>query len=489
VSSVNFDEVDLNDDEKRIIACYFQTLSPERNEQKEMFKRVKDCYNGDYDEHYSHYFENVIADVDERANLVYDNPLFTKDVVSNTALIYREVPERDYILNDAPVNDDLKEYLDSIYKKMGNLGDSTLNQMVKALGTAEQEVYYHKSTRQIKSRVITPEDYDIIQDPSDPHEKIALIYEVESDDSANRGQQNITKFVYWDKNWHGVFKIAYKVTGDGQTTQYYPISCETSNYMENPYGEIPFVKVVDMETFSNYYQDNNAHIFDNSEQVLLIKGTGKYQTFVFQGFNVPVLTTGQPKKFEFFKLSPNTVQVMQKGSGQEGDDRFEFAVSSDMLTPTENAYDKAYASKLKVFGISEGDGSAQANQSGVSIALNDDQKNKIINADREKYVDFELKRFELIKKVNNYHATDAENDFILIPEETKLIVEFKPISTSISVDEEIKLSDHKLLNGLVSRADELKRLNPDLTDEQIQEKLAEIDQERAIVTVESESVE
>lgn len=470
MASINYTKLDeyskADAKTKHILAKYFDIISTKRQTQKKMFRRVKDCYYGRYSDHYSAFFSSVVSEFDKQDNLVFDDALFTRDVVQNLALIYREKPIRSFFKGDVELED--TEYYENIYNGLGNLTDQTLNQMIKALATSEYQVYYDGK---IKGRVITPDLYDILQNANNPQEKEALIYEVRSEDSANAGQQRIVEFIYWDKDFNGHFQIVYNVQLNENVTTYYPISLKKTDYNDNPYGVIPFIRVVDSESFNNYFQDDNASMFDNAEQILTVKASAKAQAYVYQGFSVPTLTTGTPSKYADFKLSPAVLRVLQKGVGNDSDDRLEFVSTGTTLDSVESAYEKAYLAKLKVFGISQSDGSVSTSKSGISIALSKDQQNKVINSDREKYVNFEKQRWELIKIVNNYHAKKAGNDLKIIPDDIEIDVNFKEIETNLSTSDRIDYEQHNLDNKIWGFEDLYKFRDPDISPEKLEEKV------------------
>ena len=470
---VNLDGVSVTGNQKKALIGYFQTLSTERLKQKERYRRVKDCYYGRYSPHRKHFFTSIVKDFDSKNNLIFDDPYFTRDVVQNLALVYREQPVRKFYKGDQLLED--QEYIDSIYDNF-IMTDKMLNKMVKALSTCDYYMYYDEEDSCIKDRILTPDIYDIIQDKYNPQKKKALIYEIESDDSANVKQQRLVKFVYWDQNYHGVFKVAYKTTDKAQVTEFYPVEFESIIETENDYNKIPSIRVVDTETVSDYFQDDNANIFDNAEEILYVKASSKAQTFVYQGFGVPVLTTGVPNKYDSFTLSPAEVAIMQKGSVGEADDRIEFVSSSDLLTPTEDAYEKAYINKLKVFGITESSGSVAVNKSGVSIALSNDQKNKIINADKDIYSKFEKDRFELIKAINNYHFLKGAKGFQRIGEDITMSVSYKDIEMTKSVDESIKIEQHNLDYKLWGFRELYKYRHPDIDEAELERMVAEAEE-------------
>lgn len=469
---------------------YFDSISYKRKEQKLKYRRVKDVYYGKYDDHYEYFFTNIIYDfANNKTNLPLDNPLFTRDVVNSLALVYRETPERSFTINGEPVEEAMQDYITSIYDGIGNAPHQTLNKMSKALSTNEFQIYY--ADGKIKGRVITPDSYDVIQDPEDPQNKKAIIYEIYSSDSLNREQQQEVTFIYWTDKIHKRYKLFYRLSTDATVTTFYPVDIidETESDI-NPYGCIPFIRMVESDEANNYFQDENANIFINAETILTAMASGKAQSYLYQGFNILTYTTGAPHKINNMRITPSVMQILQKGSQSESDDRIEFVSSSDMLTPVTSAYKETYLDKLKIWGI-EGQGDATSNQSGVSIALSKDQQNKVINSDREKYSAFEQEQWELIKKVNNYHAQQPDTkDMIKIPEEIEISVEFKEITTSLTTQEQIDWEQHNIDNKIWGFKEIYKSRNPDASDSEIDNMVKEAEEREArVVAIDMTEIE
>lgn len=479
--------------DKRSIATLIQSMSSQRQEQKQRFRRVTDFYYGNYAPHYTEIFEAVIKDFDNtvgeakprKDRMNFEHSFFTRTVVNQMALIYRDKPKRIFIdgKGEEIIDEKKLAYYEKVYDWLGVQKDQTFNKMVKANGTCLYRVLFRNG--KLEGDVYTPDWFDIVQNPEDMTQAMGLIYELASTDSMDITQQNATKFVFWsDKELKIIWVNQQK--REGQVTTTYPVNnVEITPFgknttTDNPYKIMPFTKVTETTPLADYFDDENANLFDNADSTLTLKKTAKGETYLYQGFDVAILTTSQKNEFDGFILSPADVVVLEKGNPQEVNDTLEYLSSSDQITSLEEVYKEDFTNNAAAFGLEAGSGNVDSNQSGVSIALSKDSQNKIINADRPKYETFEKERWEIIKSINNYHLLDSD-ELEKIDEDVEIVVEFPPIEVELPTSEQIDLMQFDLDNGLIERADILRERNPDLTDEQIQDKLARIDAERAIL--------
>ena len=74
-------------------------------------------------------------------------------------------------------------------------------------------------------------------------------------------------------------------------------------------------------------------------------------------------------------------------------------------------------------------------------------------------------------------ADDVSHNALNLPEE--YTVDFSETMYPMSVDQELKLLEWKLANGVMTQKDVLLYFNKDMSEEELQEKLGEIQEEQA----------
>ena len=60
-----------------------------------------------------------------------------------------------------------------------------------------------------------------------------------------------------------------------------------------------------------------------------------------------------------------------------------------------------------------------------------------------------------------------------------LSIDFGEVSYPMSIDQELKMLEWKMANGIMSQRDLLLHFNPDMSDEELQMKLSELQEEKA----------
>jgi hypothetical protein len=87
---------------------------------------------------------------------------------------------------------------------------------------------------------------------------------------------------------------------------------------------------------------------------------------------------------------------------------------------------------------------------------------------------YEDERFEITKKINNYHAGTTDGSLYKlqqIPDDAYLSVDFAELDMPQTPADEIAQDNFDLSNNLISIIDLARRSNPDLDDSQLEEKL------------------
>lgn len=452
------------------LELFSRMLDSDRGDQKDLYLRVKDYINGYYAPHHDHIFSGIISNFsEEKESIPIEQSDFTHQVVRELAQVYHASPSRRFTLNGEPVNESTQSYIDSIYAQLGNTGEQELNRYVKGLGHCEYQVIL-KPDGVWDFRILTPDLFDVVADPMDYDRRIALIYEIEPLESADKDTR---RYVYWSDESHFTFKVKTENIKN-RATRVYSLDDLIDN-TANPYKVIPSLRVTQAPP-QGYYCDGNARRFDNIEKNSTLKLTARNELFLFQTMSVMTYTTDNPEQSQSLTISPRHVRVLQKGNSGESDDRIDFVSPSDFLGTVENSLQSSMRNALSKFGIGGSEGNVSANMSGVSIVVSQDRKNKEIRSDESIYRKFERDRWELIKKINN-EMTGLARGVRKIDDGIEIGVDFAEIKAMPTLSERAEWEAHNIDNGLMTKAEILSLRDPDAPAEEIERMVQGLEEE------------
>lgn len=457
-------------------------ISPNREAQKKIYRKVANYMNGDSEAHIDGIFEDHFENWSvAKKTILFEDVGFTDNVSRELAQVYHEPPKRKFMQNGKEYNvEGVIEYIDSIYKRWGNDSFQNIDQLTNAMSTISPKITYRSG--QLDLDIITPDMYEVILNESDPVKIDAIIYEVSTyyDNSLNR---KLKKFIYWSESEHG-YLLAYDEPSKVKPTDYVitivddqlkPIDDDGDT--RNPYEIMPFITLYSHKPINDYFVDKNARQFTNAEDVLLFKAAGVNKVVERQGFSLLYLKERQMKKEEKFVASAETIIKLKMGNVGEESEELGYISPDAAIIDINMDFEKTFYRQLRKFGIDEQDGNASANKSGVSIFLSDQSRNKIIERNISRYTAFEESLFNILKAVNNHHAK-ADQNLQMIPEDLEIMTEFRPVEMVLSQAEVIDMEQHELDNGLVSKEDLIRRRNPEWTDDQVKEYMAKIETEK-----------
>lgn len=446
------------------------TISQERLDQKEIYLKANDFNKCNSEIHLDSIMEDLFTNWEEtKKTIIFNETGVTKKIVDAQTLVYSTIPERTFTVNNKDVADDQKDYILGIYKDLTNEMFSTNENLCNALSHVSLKLFFDEESKKIKFQFLTPDKYDVITEERDLTKAKAFFYEVHSEDDMTT-KQLYTVYVYIDKY------VQYKVvttesTAPNQVSQR-TISefdkFDADETAENPYGVIPIVTTQTREPVMEFFVDDNARLFATGEASYIIKDVGSNDSTFYQGFSQPVFTSqtaGARGISDSVKMGKRNLFNIKAQDGTDGAEKFEFVSPDDKIEALAGDKLAKLQEIASVFGIGEGDGTSAANMSGVSIALSDDAKNKQINKAIPRYIDFENNLFELIKIINNTHAGENK-ELQTIDEKTTISVDFKEITTSVSIEDQNDTDQFLLDNELKAKYRILMGRNQDLSEDE-----------------------
>ena len=250
-------------------------------------------------------------------------------------------------------------------------------------------------------------------------------------------------FVFWSEARDGKPGLHYKYTQNGQI-----IKVNEDNL--NPYGVLPF-------TFVNH-PSGASDVIRTAVQI----GIAQTEIALAErfGFGQPVVTGLQVES----DLKLGIDQVMQLGEGTS----FSFVGSPGDLVQMISVV-RAFADLTAInhhLRIRWDDTGNPA--SGEALKIQELENLQVRESDVELYRDWELDRYNVDKTIIEAHANKSFGD--------KYQVDFAEVGFPKSAKEERDDWDWKFKNKLATREDYFRDKNPDITDQELQERMGTIDE-------------
>lgn len=489
----------------RFITSFTTSRTRQRLDQKKRYLKAKNYYMNRTEEHREEILDGLFdvttvpstdtsggvtavpADgIRSQSEALFETIGFTSDVVDQLSLMYQEEPERIFLKSETEtVGDDLNAQLLKIYKQIGNDKFQRLNDLVLAVDSPLVRVAWRadEHPNRGKSRIWidikTPDQYEVITDPDNDTVAEAIFFETRDYDTLEHFQNRFIKFQLWTSELIIGFAVPHQKEIK-EVTEVKPNELRIIKVMANPYKKLTFIPLKSKEAFQDFFVDDNSRRFVSAEEQLTVKQLSNNTSAFSQGFSQPFYKTANPTKLGNLKLGPNTVLMLTKGNPNENDDEFGYASNpADPNAISEN-FARSYALAADRFGVSTEEGTSTSSQSGVSLFISDDKKNKRINSDRPRYNNFEAGLFEIIKSVNNFHVGNLQKgektDNKKIDNDVALNARFQKIVTPLSNTERIEKEQFDLDNRLTDRVGILMERNPDITEAQATAIIKEVDE-------------
>jgi len=467
-------------DAKRFLNSLTTSISTDRKNQKLVYRKALDFYRCNSKAHLDSILEPQFVDYDRvKDSTIFREMGMTKGIVENISLVYSQKPNRNFKIGESDLSDKLQSYIDNIYSSVGNSFFQIHEKLVNTLSHCSVLVTWDET--KLKFMLMTPDKYDIIQDEMDYTKANAYYFQIDSvDDMTNK--QNVTKFVYVDDTTFSKVITGTTWNKDSIVTETALANTKLEPFdgaksTDNIYGTIPVITTRSQPPVMDFFVDQNARLFETSESVLITKNTSANKTAFLQGYSQLVHTknTGSAMNdsiSDLFQVGVDIKVNLENGiTGGQLPEKLEYLSPNTDLNQLNQDVKDTYLQTATIFGLGESDGNVKANASGLSLVVSDNKKNKLINASRPTYIQFESDLFDMIRIVNNKHSA------IQIPNNVVLNVDFQEIETTIGLQDKIDWYQFELDNSMKSKWEILIEDNPELTEELAKEQVIRAEEE------------
>lgn len=399
----------------------------------------------------------------------------TKLVIDELSVIYNEEPDR--TVNDAKEVDG-ERFAKIVEDSQLNLVMDTALRLAKLCKTVLVKPVWR--SEKIEYDILTPNIFDVIQDPLDPTKAKGIIYAFQRDiandtptgNNSARSQDKMavddTIYYYWDAEKHFTFSYSFNEKKE--------ILVDIVNNPDNPdninpYGVLPFVVVRDGYPVDNFFIEGGDDLI-NVNEILNIKLTEKNYLTKMQSFSVPV-RKGADSKTALILDPSMTVDLPADDDVSTGSD-FRFVSPDAKISELENDIEARLRRIAIKYHLNPDMFVASGTRSSAdSLQMQNYRLGLIIKRDKPIFRLAEIGLFELTKIINNYHSNEK------IAESATLSIDYSDLEIPVTMAEQ---DQHLLLlsnNGLLTKKDWVKIVNKDIQDDKEAEAyLAEVEEEK-----------
>lgn len=279
-------------------------------------------------------------------------------------------------------------------------------------------------------------------------------------------------YAMWTDDAHTVWKVTERKVSDKLKTQvdYVPIDGNPNNI--NPIGKIPFilVKTEPGVELPNLNPITEQTIMFNTLNSHLLTAASR------QGFGMMVIKHPEKKKLKKVHHGLTTAISLPQPPPDQGSVDLSFENPNPDLSGQMETYKSYLQMVLGQHGITSASGLKESEKfsSGLERLISEaDVSSHIEEMQQHVYSDVEKDVFDLVKRwldVSEGRSPFEDNDQIsIVYQKPKVLITDKEKIDNIE----------KLLNmGMISKVDAMMKLNPNLTKEQAQDKLDEIEEKK-----------
>ena len=397
-----------------------------------------------------------------RINLLVDESInVLKRVINETSLVYKEEPRRIVVNEAGETVDDQQDILEQIANRnMLNLRMRRVNRLSNLLNHAGILIRGVEGELP-KYSIITPDLVTVIQDENNPEEVVGLAYDIT--DGRGLGSSDFVMIYYDVFGNHATFDSKFNIM---------PNADNPGN--ENPYidPDRPGRTIIPVAWFHKDIQD--GAFWDSTGGKDLVNASiqaGIHFTYL----NYMFKTTGFPQKYLVGDATtpgkqlfdPLTILHIQSSEGEQpqiGTLQNDFPIKD---------YFEVLMRKLSI--VANNYGIAQSNfritgdvQSGLSLSIENAAKLDTIAGQIPFYRDGEQELFRLTKIV-----MDASNSPLKYQDGLALNIDFKEPTVIEDITQENQKWETWIRNGVASRIDWIKSINPDIGENEAEKTLEE----------------
>ena len=416
--------------EQMLHKLLMETIEEGYDNQMEERERLLDYYEGVNLEHdLKQYFdsESLSAIPPMYINLV-------RNIISRRALVYQQQPVR---FNDK-YNDVIGDF-DSFMKQF--------EQLTYLLGTEALYTHWDESEKKLKYR---PIHFFVPFFKPNEDEPFAIMYQAESQLQA---RSEDAQYMFWSKDTEDMEGKHFMISSRGKITS-------IVDGDRNPYGDIIPFAIGHRHLYTrDFFREGASDLVDGMRSInimlteLALHGRFQLGQPVFTGLDTEQrITMGQDKAL-----------VLPEGAN------FSYA------TPNANVQAMIESTKYMVDSIAQANNvrinwTNKGQESGLSKKMSEIDLQDALRSDIEQiYRPFEKQQFRIAQRICEVSGGIQLGD--------QFSIDFTEREVPMSSDEEIKYYDWAFKNNLETRKSYLRKKNPDLQDDEIEDIVEQIDSE------------
>ena len=384
-------------------------------------------YNINMDKHIEQYFSS---------ESLQQIPTYPQKVVPRFSrarmMLYKNAPKR--IINGEENSDykDIAYMLDSQTKQFSELA--------WLLGSCHFKSKFNERYQRLEYEILPFVKEYYLSGESEPYG-----YSYEIDKGNNKDRQ----YVFWSEDRDGMQGMHFKFNQKGNR-----YAVNGNEDMINPYGITPISKVV--------YSSSSYDVVRSAVQIGI--AMTEIALSVRSRLGQPVFT-GIDEGQSVIKSGIDSAIILPEGA------TFQYVSPSgginEMIESVKAfANQKAEYNHLRIrWGESGGN-----SPSGEALRILEIENLESRESDIPYFKEWEHNRFEIDRVILEKHgAMNLGED---------LSIDFGEVAYPMSVDQELKMLDWKLANGIMTKKELLLYFNPDMSDEELEMKLGEVQEER-----------
>jgi len=396
----------------------------------------------------------------------------TKKVINQLAIVYRESAKRQ-ILSEGKLDEDSTNEYNSIIPRNINTIDKMAHRYAKLQNTSLTRIYFEDG--KIKYEIRSSHLYDVVTSDDNPYKITELSYQRYFKNEKN--EDELYK-VYWTDKEHYRKKLVKVASLQNVGLDKIPIG--NNSDMINPYGVIPFADLR-LEMQGNYWGSGATDLVNINEQINfllsdLINGgiiMQAWGTLVFQDTGLGLPTNNNPKgNIQNLRVGPkHPIAFETQNSEKSGS--VSVVNGNPLIADVMNVIDWMIKLIAITKGLNPNSFLADAKAtSGYSKVIDSLEQLEMRQDDIEPCREYEDVRFDITKKILNYHISTGEiTNYKPLDEDTYLQVTFSEITVPKTTEEQIAQDEYDLKMGIVSVIDIARRQFPDLEDAEIEKKI------------------
>tara|TARA_R100000742_G_C4273854_1_gene93587 strand:+ start:212 stop:1564 length:1353 start_codon:yes stop_codon:yes gene_type:complete len=422
-------QVVIPEQSEQIILQTVAKAEQEFNEkaQAERMTALDFYFNINMDKHIEQYFSS---------ESLQQIPTYPQKVVPRFSrarmMLYKDAPKR--IIGGEESDD---------YKEIAYMLDSQtkcFSELAWLLGSCHFKTKFNERKQRLEYEILPFVKEYYLQGESDPYG-----YSYEIDKGNNKDRQ----YVFWSEDREGMQGMHFKFNQKGNR-----YAVNGNEDMVNPYGINPISKVI--------YPSSSFDVVRSAIQIGI--AMTEIALSVRSRLGQPVFT-GIDEGQSVIKSGIDSAIILPEGA------TFQYVSPSggiDEMIESVKAFANQTAENnhLRIrWGESGGN-----SPSGEALRILEIENLESRESDIPYFKEWEHSRYEIDRTILEKHGVMNLNE--------DLSIDFGEVSYPMSVEQELKMLEWKLANGIMSKRDLLLHFNPDMSDEELETKMGEVQEEK-----------